>query len=54
LSELRICFSLLAAMKRFEFSNFVSRSFIALSVSVMRLVRYVANGLNAVLQAVVE
>jgi hypothetical protein len=41
LLELRICFNLLAAMIGYEFCNFVSKSFIAFSVSIMRLVKYV-------------
>ena len=44
LVELMICFSLLVARKRYVFCVFASRSFIARSVSAIRLVRYVAVG----------
>jgi len=51
---LRTCSSLLAAIKQYEFCNFVSRSFIALSVFIMRVVEYVVNAVNTTLQVVVE
>jgi hypothetical protein len=41
LSELKICFIFLAATIRYEFCSFVSRNFMALSVSTRRLVLYV-------------
>ena len=37
LSELKICFILLVAIMRYEFCSYVSKSFMALSVSTMRL-----------------
>ena len=46
LSKLKICFIFLAAILRFEFYGFVSRSFMALSVSTRRLVQYVFSGLS--------
>jgi hypothetical protein len=46
-------FQLIGSFKQYEFCNFVSRSFIALSVFIMRVVKYV-NALNTTLQAVVE